>query len=128
MHPNEAALRAASDAISSGDLETFLSHYADDVLVHYPGSSPLAGDHHGKEAFLAVFGRFAEITGSPPQIAVHDVVANDEHGVVLQMVHIERKGRSLDAQQVVVSHFLDGKVREIWPNFLDQQAVDEMLG
>lgn len=127
MHANEAALRAAGDAISSGDFETFLSHYADDVVVHYPGSSPLAGEHHGKEAFLGVFGRFAEITGAPPQIAVHDVFANDDHGVVLQLVHIERDGRSLDAQQVVVSHFVNGKITEIWPSFLDQQAVDGML-
>ena len=126
-HQNEEALRAAGEAIAKGDVDAFLGHYADDVVVHYPGTSPLAGEHRGKQAFMNVFARFAEITGAPPQIEVHDILANDTHGVILQTVRIERKGLSIDARQVVVSHFRDGKVAEIWPSYLDQNEVDELL-
>jgi uncharacterized protein len=126
-HPNEVSLSAAGEAISNGDFDAFLSHYADDVVVHYPGTSSLAGEYRGKQEFMNVFARFAEITGAPPQITVHDTLANDTHGVVLQSVRIERKGRTIDARQVVVSHFRDGKVSEIWPSFLDQHEVDELL-
>jgi hypothetical protein len=37
-----------------------------------------------------------ELTGGNFRVEVHDVVANDEHGVGLNSVHAEREGRTLE--------------------------------
>lgn len=40
----EDAIRQATDALNRGDTERFLSFHADDVVIHFPGRSPFAGD------------------------------------------------------------------------------------
>jgi len=45
-HPNEEIARSATEAISKGDMEGFLSLHTDDTVVHFPGRGPLAGDDH----------------------------------------------------------------------------------
>ena len=42
-HPNEEVARSATEALSKGDMEGFLSHHTEDTVVHFPGRGPLAG-------------------------------------------------------------------------------------
>jgi ketosteroid isomerase-like protein len=46
--------------------------------------------------------------------------------VVLNKVRATRGGQTLDQQQVVVMHIKGGKIAEVWLQFSDQQAMDEM--
>ena len=125
-HPNEAIARSATEALSKRDMEGFLSHHADDVVVHFPGRGPMAGDHRGKDGVAQMFQRQMQILDSPPEIDTHDVLASDDHAVVLNKVRASRGGKTLEQQQVVVMHIRDGKIAEIWLQFSDQQAMDEM--
>jgi uncharacterized protein len=65
-----------------------------DIVWYAPGRSQLAGDHQGVDTVLGYFGRTMELTGGSFRVEVHDVVANDEHGVGLNSVHAEREGRT----------------------------------
>jgi len=67
-----------------------------------------------------------QMLDSPPQIETHDVLANDEHAVILNNTRATRGGKTLEQQQVVVFHVRDGKIDEVWLQFSDQQAMDEM--
>ena len=49
MHPNEKVLRDADEAQMRGDVEAFANAYTDDVIVHIPGKSSLAGTYKGKD-------------------------------------------------------------------------------
>ena len=63
-----------------------------------------------------------------PSFELHDVVANDEHAVILMRVHHEREGKApLDAPGVFVAHVADGKINEIWSFPFDQAAVKEFV-
>jgi ketosteroid isomerase-like protein len=125
-HPNEEIARSATEALSKRDMEGFLTHHADDVVVHFPGRGPMAGDHRGKDGVAQMFQRQMQILDSPPEIDTHDVLASDDHAVVLNKVRASRGGKTLEQQQVVVMHIRDGKIAEIWLQFSDQQAMDEM--
>ena len=46
--------------------------------------------------------------------------------VVLNNTRGTRGGQTLEQQQVVVMHIRDGKIAEVWLQFSDQQAMDEM--
>ncbi len=127
MHPNEQVLRDIDAAQMANDAERFMSFFADDVVVHMPGKSSLAGTFRGKEEFMGVFARFTE---RAPEYTFepHAYFADDEHGVLLQRSHYARGGETLDTNDIFVCHFRDGKVAEMWLTTDDQDAVDAFLG
>jgi ketosteroid isomerase-like protein len=125
-HPNEDLARKANDALSKGDLETFLALHTDDTVIHFPGRGPLAGDYKGKEGVTQLFQKQMEMLDGPPEIQGHDILANDEHIVVLNNVRAARKGQVLEQQQVVVVHPQGGKIAEVWLQFSKQQEMDEL--
>ena len=127
MHPNEQVLRDIDAAQSAGDMEGFLSHFADDVVVHMPGRSSLAGTYRGKAEFADVFQRFMERTPGYG-FESHAYFADDQHGVLLQRSHYARGDQTLDTNDVFVCHFRDGKVTEMWLSTDDPYGVDEFLG
>ena len=125
-HPNEEVARSATEALSKGDIETFLGLHTDGVVLHFPGRGPFSGDHRGKDGLAQLFQRQMQFLDAPPQIENHDILANDDHAVVLNETRASRGGRSLEQQQVVVMHLEGGKISEVWLHFSDQQAMDEM--
>jgi ketosteroid isomerase-like protein len=125
-HPNEEVARSATEALSKGDIETFLGLHTDDTVTHFPGRGPLAGDHRGKDGLAQLLQRQMQMLDSPPEIETHDVLANDDHAVVLNNTRGTRGGKTLEQQQVVVLHIRDRKIAEVWLQFSDQQAMDEM--
>ena len=125
-HPNEEKFRQGYEAFSRGDLEAVGELLTDDVQWHVAGNSPLAGTKNGKQETFEFFGKLVELTGGTFQVEVHDVLANDEHGVALAVTRGEREGRRLESRGTHVVHFTgDGKVQESWLHAEDQQAVDE---
>lgn len=64
---------------------------------------------------LDLFGRLFELSGGTLSVELHDVVANDEHGVALFALRAARDGRQLEDNEVLVFHpSQDGKAAEIW--------------
>jgi ketosteroid isomerase-like protein len=126
MHPNEQVLRDLDAAQQADDAEAFMSHFTEDVVVHMPGRSSLAGTYKGKAEFMEVFQRFME---RAPGYAFepHAYLADDEHGVSMQRSHYEREGKRLDTNDTFVCHFRDGKVSEVWFSTDDPYGTDEFL-
>jgi len=127
-HPNEQLVRRGYDAFSRGDMQTLRDLFHPDIVWHAPGRNQLSGDHRGVDAVLGYFGRSMELTGGSFSVEVHDVVANDQHAVGLNSVHAERAGKTLDDQNTLVFHVVDGKVTEVWQFAADQYAVDDLFG
>ena len=121
---NAAAVRAYADAWQKGDAAAIFGLYSDDFTLHYFGRSPLAGDHAGKAAALATLAKVQQLTNRR-LIEVHDVLAGEDHGVVLAHERFERDGRTLDVRRVLVYHVRDGQLTECWLYDDDQRAVDE---
>src|SRR5215210_2241948 len=53
MHPNAELMRKAAELLNTGDVPGFLALHTDDVVMHIPGSGPLAGDYRGRDAIAA---------------------------------------------------------------------------
>ena len=121
---NEAAIRRYCEAWKSGDLATIVDCYHDDLVLHYFGRSPLAGDHRGKPASLLLLAKVGQLT-SRRLVEIHDVLASDEHAVILARERFERDGRELELNRVFVYHVRDGRLVEGWVYDEDQRTVDE---
>ncbi len=127
-HPNEELLRKGYKAFSEGDLETISAMFADDIVWHTPGKSSISGDYKGKEQVFEFFGKVTQETGGTFKIDIHDVIANDEHAVVLAKTSAQKDGKTLEGNGVGVYHIEDGKVTESWQLAEDQYAIDEFWG
>jgi uncharacterized protein len=55
-----------------------------------------------------------EITNGTFEVELHDVIANDNHTVGLQVARGQRKGKNLDDHQALVFRLRDSKVAEVW--------------
>jgi uncharacterized protein len=124
-HPNEESLRRGYDAFGKGDIDTVMSLLTDDTLWHIPGRNPLSGDYRGKEAVGGFIMKLMELTSGTFQVEVHDVLANDEHGVGLVILRGERNGKTLAANDAQVWHVRDGLFSEFWSQIWDLYSSDE---
>jgi ketosteroid isomerase-like protein len=124
-HRNEEIARTATDALSKRDIEAFLSLHADDIVIHFPGRGPMAGDYKGKDGLAKMLQQQMQILEAPPEIENHDILANDDHAVILNRVKATRGGQILEQNQVVVMHIKGGKIAETWLHFSKQQEMDE---
>jgi hypothetical protein len=125
QHPNAMVLRRGYEAFDKGDVATLTEVFSGDVVWHQSGSSPISGEYRGRDAVLAFLGRLAALTGGTYRVELHDVLANDEHGVALSRETGSRQGKQLDALTVQVYHIRDGKVTEAWSSFQDPRRYDE---
>jgi ketosteroid isomerase-like protein len=126
-HPNEELARRSLEAFSTGDMEAFAGLLDEDAVFHFPGRGPLAGDHQGKGQVLATLAKQGELSGGTFRVELHDVLANDEHAVLLIRARAERGGETWNDNAVLVFHTKNGKVSEAWLHPGDQYAGDEFF-
>ena len=125
QHANVERARRAYSAFAAGDMTTVRELIADDTVWHILGHSPMAGDYKGKDAVFGFFGQLMARTDGTFRIEVHDVLANDEHGITLVTERAERNGKSWVSRAVHVTHpDSEGRVREFWAFQEDQAASD----
>ena len=123
-HSNEDLLRRGYEAFGKGDMATLQELLAADVIWHVPGKNPLSGDYKGIGEVLGFFQKGVEMTGGTLRVELHDVLANDDHGVALVLVTAEREGKRLADNAVQVFHVSGDKATEAWTHAGDQAAVD----
>jgi uncharacterized protein len=124
-HPNLDLMRRGYAAYTSGDLETIGQLLADDVVWHVSGRSPLSGDYIGKEQVFGFFGKLQELSDGTSRVEVHDLLADEEHGVAIVTQSGTRNGRSYEGRVTHVLHLRDGRVTEFWDAYVDQYTADE---
>lgn len=123
-HPNLAAARAGYEAFATGDMAAIGELVADDIIWHVPGDNSLSGDYLGKEAVFNMFGRLRQETDGTFKNEIHDILANDDHGVALVTTTLTRNGESFSDQSVHVFHMSDGKMTEFWNFPRNQRVID----
>lgn len=126
-HPNAALMRKVDEALLAGDFAGFLTLHTEDVVMHIPGSSPLAGDHHGRDGLAAVFQKEVSMLDAPPEFDPLDNLGGDEHGGAVVIQRMQRGGRSYEGLQVVIARVRDGQLAEVWFRPQDQEAFDQFF-
>ncbi len=122
MHPNAQVVMRGFQAFAEGDMATMKGLFHDDAVWHTAGNNQFSGDHQGPDAIVRMMGEVssaAEIQNEP-----HDILASDDHVVVLVNSKATKPGKTLDGQNVFVFHVRDGKVSEAWGIPKDQAAAD----
>jgi hypothetical protein len=102
-HPHETLVRDAYGAFNEGDIDGFLVAFAEDAVLH--GAD---GQIAGRDAIRSVVEQLRALTENTLHIEVHDVLANDNHTVILQLTKAKLGDRVLEDRVVYVFHIADG--------------------
>ena len=114
-------------AFEAGDVDTVMSLFSDQIVWHVFGSGPLAGDYTGKQTVMELFGKYMGLIDSQ-STDIHDIVANDQHTVMMGTLKVSREGRSFEQKITDVIHpDSEGRVQEFWRFFEDQGKEDEFM-
>lgn len=118
-----AALYAA---IAADDLAAAADLLDPEVVLHVPGTHPLAGDHRGIEAFASFLLASRDRTADGERVEVLDLLGGRDHAAAYCRVTAEAPdGRTpLDNTTVHVLRVAGGRVIEAWFHNWDAAAVD----
>ena len=117
-HPDATMYRKAIEAMNAGDYQSQLDLMADDIEWWQIGSSePI----RGKAALIADMQRADQ--DYTIRVALHDVVANDDHLIALTDATAERNGKTLHYRTAEILHIRDGKVTHRWAFSDDTQRI-----
>jgi hypothetical protein len=101
-------------------------YIADDILVHYPGRSDLAGWYKGEEFYREFGARLGQYKTTLVEII--DVLASDARAAVIAKERLEASdGHSIDFVRVAIYRIVAGQIAEMWVREDDQYAMDEFL-
>jgi ketosteroid isomerase-like protein len=115
-------------AFNEAHIDEAMATIHDEIQWHIGGDNPLTGDYRGKDAVMEMLVRFGQLNEGTYEADVHDILASDDHTVVLGTYTATRHGRTHSARFVDVIHpAIDGRAREFWRYFEDQAAEDEFL-
>ena len=123
---NAETVRRGYAAFNSGDMKTLTELFDESATWHTPGRSPIAGDHKGREAIFAQFGRYGGETGGTFKAALLQVLKSDDGRVIgIHRNTAERGGKRLDVGCCIVFEFKNGRVIDGREHFYDLYAWDE---
>jgi ketosteroid isomerase-like protein len=108
-HPNEDRLRELYAAFARGDLQAFLDGCTDDVLFAVPGYATVSGSSTRTE-FAGWIQEAIGRTGGTFREDIIEVVANDEHGVLLLVHTFDRNGEHHEYQTAHLVDFRGSKI------------------
>jgi ketosteroid isomerase-like protein len=123
---NAEIVRRGYKAFNEGDMKTLTELFDKSASWHTPGRSPIAGDHNGRDAAFAQFGRYGGETGGTFRATLLNVFTSEDGRVIgVHRNTAERKGRHLDVWCCLVFELKDGRVIDGREHFYDLHAWDE---
>ena len=123
-------LAEAMGAISRGEVDRFGDILlSDDVVMHWPGRSSVAGEYRGRAAALDLFRGFHRLTNGRLSVEPLEILEGKDHLMSFTHVTAATDGQTLDVIMADAMRFgPDGRVQEFWTLSNDQKAVDEFIG
>ena len=117
--------RKGYQAFNEQHLEDAMDTIDDDIVWHSGGENPISGEFKGKQAVMELFMKFGQLTEGTSEFDIHDIVASEDHTVVIGTSTATRHGRTHASRFVDIIHpAKDGKAKEFW-RFVEDQAADD---
>jgi uncharacterized protein len=127
VHPNENLLRREYEARAARDDGALAEVFAEDVVWHVPGRNSIAGENRGIDEVMEYIRRRRELADDGAfEITVHDVLANDEHGLVIATGRATRGGNAVQWRAHGLYRFRDGRIAECWVLPENQYEFDKI--
>jgi ketosteroid isomerase-like protein len=127
-HPLEQIIREAYAAFARGDLDGYFRACSEDWQFNIGGTGAIAGAYRGKPGLYELAQKAMAATAGTFQEEVEDVLANDQHGIVLARHRFIRGGHQQEYRTVHVYEIRGGKLAACWEHPRDQASFDAAWG
>jgi ketosteroid isomerase-like protein len=127
-HPLETTIREAYTAFGRGDVDGFLRACTEDFTFHIPGGGGVSGVYAGKAGIYELARKAMDLTGGTFNEEVEDVLANNQHAVVLARHRFTREGASKEYRTAHVYEISDGMLARCYEQPRDLAVFDEAWG
>ncbi len=108
-HPNAILLTKMYNDFNEGNFNGMLAACDDAFTFELKGKSPLAGKYT-KANFVSGFcQKLKELSGGTYKMEIHDIMASDQHGIVLSTVKVTTHGKESELRTVHVWRIPNGK-------------------
>ena len=125
MHQNAEIVRRGYQAFNAAEMTTLAEIIAENASWHVPGRSIIAGDHKGRDAIFAFFGRLGQDTGGTFKSKLLHLLADDDRRVVsFHQSTAERGGKRLDVGSCILFELENGRVVDAREHIYDLYAND----
>ena len=122
---NAELVRRGYAAFNAADIDTLTELLSENASWHTPGQSSIAGDHIGRDAVFAQFGRYGGETNGTFKANLKQVFGSD-NGRVVAIHHNsgERNGKHLDTDCCIVFEIKNGQMVSGREHFYDLHNWD----
>jgi ketosteroid isomerase-like protein len=115
-------------AVQRGDWATGMGFFADDVVLHAPGRSSLAGEHRGRQAVEAyLHAALARSSGARVEVELVDLLASEERVALVVRERFGRPEGDVEVRRANLYRLRGEQIVEISIFEADQYEVDELL-
>lgn len=121
---NEELLKELVQALAARASQRTAALCAEDAVLHCAGRHALAGTRRGRAEVLRFFEQEQATAGERPEYEA--ILANDEHGVLIQRFRGKKDARPLNISLAIVFRFRAGKIAEARVHTDDQRALEEL--
>ena len=121
-------MRRYLEAVQRGDWETGFDFFADDIVLHVPGRSSLAGEHRGREAAEGYLqAALARAHGAQVEVELVDMLASEERVALIVRETFSRPGADVEIRRANVYRLREDRIVEVWIFEANQYEVDELF-
>lgn len=121
-------MRRYLEAVQRGDWGTGFGFFADDIVLHVPGRSSLAGEHRGREAAEGYLrGALARARGARVEVELVDMLASEERVALVVRERFGRPGGAVEIRRANLYRLRGDQIVEVWIFEANQYEVDELL-
>ena len=114
MSDNVDTINRMTKAIFDQDHDTLATIFSDDLVFHFRGPHPLAGDHAGLGGLLGVLGSLFEATGGDIHLDQQFCVGTDGWAAECEHAVLGRNGKTLESDNSFVYRFEGDRIAEMW--------------
>ena len=113
-HPNVQVINAMTDAVFSQDHDALATIFTDDLVFHFRGPHPMAGDHAGLGGLLTVLGWIFEKTNGQIELDTKLCLGTDGWVAEFERAKLGRNGETVESDNAFVYRFEGDRIAEMW--------------
>lgn len=113
-HPNVDTVNRMTGAIFDQDHDTLAKIFTDDLVFHFRGPHPMAGDHKGLGGLLGVLGSLFEATGGQIELDKQFCLGTDGWAAEWEHATLRRNGKTLESRNAFIYRFQGDRIAEMW--------------
>ncbi len=110
---NVGIVRRIFEAFATKDGLSLRNVFSEDAVWTVPGEGVMSGTFVGQHEILRFLGRLPRETEGTYRSHLIDILASKDRAAALYRAQGERRGRSLDIEQVLLFEISDGLVRRV---------------